>query len=100
MENQTTAPVEQSEQPKDVAQPEATPEVKETVLAEATTEQQQDEPKVINFKELIPEEYKDEKAFVECQKIFKEAELEFKNKTGIVWKVFSNRGIVLYDVNY
>jgi hypothetical protein len=28
MENQTTAPVEQSEQPKDVAQPEATPEVK------------------------------------------------------------------------
>ena len=61
MENQTTAPVEQSEQPKDVAQPEATPEVKETVLAEATTEQQQ-EPKVINFKELIPEEYKEEKA--------------------------------------
>ena len=45
-------------------------------------------------------EYKDEKAFVECQKIFKEAELEFKNKTGSVWKVFSNRGIVLYDVNY
>ena len=53
MENQTTAPVEQSEQPKDVAQPEATPEVKETVLAEATTEQQQEEPKVINFKEII-----------------------------------------------
>ena len=45
MENQTTAPVEQSEQPKDVAQPEATPEVKETVLAEATTEQQQEEPR-------------------------------------------------------
>ena len=62
MENQTTAPVEQSEQPKDVAQPEATPEVKETVLAEATTEQQQEEPKVINFKELIPEAYKEEKA--------------------------------------
>ena len=34
MENQTTAPVEQSEQPKDVAQqPETTSEVKETVLA-------------------------------------------------------------------
>ena len=46
MENQTTAPVEQSEQPKDVAQqPEATPEVKDTVLAEATTEQVQEEPK-------------------------------------------------------
>ena len=63
MENQTTAPVEQSEQPKDVAQqPEATPEVKDTVLAEATTEQVQEEPKVINFKDLIPEDYKDEKS--------------------------------------
>ncbi len=62
MENQTTAPVEQSEQPKDVAQPEATPEVKESVLAEATTEQKEAEPKVINFKEIIPEKYKDEKA--------------------------------------
>ena len=55
MDNQTTAPVEQSEQPKDVAQPEATPEVKESVLAEATTEQKEAEHKVINFQELIPE---------------------------------------------
>ena len=62
MENQTTAPVEQSEQPKDVAQPEATPEVKETVLAEPTTEQKTEEPTVINFKDLIPEDYKDEKS--------------------------------------
>ena len=62
MDNQTTAPVEQSEQPKDVAQPEATPEVKESVLAEATTEQKEAEPKVVNFKELIPEKYKEEKA--------------------------------------
>ena len=63
MDNQTTAPVEQSEQPKDVAQqPETTSEVKETVLAEATTEQKEAEPKVINFKELIPEKYKEEKA--------------------------------------
>ena len=63
MSDQTTAPVEQSEQPKDVAQqPETTSEVKETVLAEATTEQKEAEPKVINFKELIPEKYKDEKA--------------------------------------
>ena len=45
-------------------------------------------------------EYKDEKAFVECQKIFRDAELEFKNRTGITWKVFSNRGIVLYDTYY
>ena len=62
MDNQTTAPVEQSEQPKDVAQPEATPEVKESVLAEATTEQKEAEPKVVNFQELIPEKYKEEKA--------------------------------------
>ena len=63
MENQTTAPVEQSEQPKDVAQqPETTSEVKGTVLAEATTEQTQEEPKIINFQELIPESYKDEKS--------------------------------------
>ena len=45
-------------------------------------------------------EYKDEKAFVECQKIFREAEIEFKKKIGIIWKVFSNRFIVLYDVIY
>ena len=32
--------------------------------------------------------YKDKKAFVECQNNFKEAVLEFKSKTGIVWKVF------------
>ncbi len=63
MDNQTTAPVEQSEQPQDVAQqPETTSEVKETVLAETTTEQKEAEPKVVNFKELIPEKYKEEKA--------------------------------------
>ena len=63
MSDQTTAPVEQSEQPKDVAQqPETTSEVKETVLAEATTEQKEAEPKVINFKDVIPEKYKDEKS--------------------------------------
>jgi len=45
-------------------------------------------------------EYKDEKAFVEFQKIFRDAELEFRNRTGITWKVFSNRGIVLYDTYY
>ena len=63
MSDQTTAPAEQSEQPKDVAQqPETTSEVKETVLAEATTEQKEAEPTVINFKDLIPEKYKEEKA--------------------------------------
>ena len=63
MDNQTTAPEVQSEQPTNVAQhPETTSEVKATVLAEATTEQTEVEPKVINFKEVIPEKYKDEKA--------------------------------------
>lgn len=45
-------------------------------------------------------EYRDEKAFISCQKIFNQAEAEFKKRTGITWKVFSNRGIILYDVNY
>ena len=45
-------------------------------------------------------EYKDEKSFVQCQKIFREAEIEFKTKTGIEWKVFSNRGVIIYDVGY
>ena len=29
------------------------------------------------------QEYKDEKSFVQCQKIFREAEIKFKTKTGI-----------------
>ena len=45
-------------------------------------------------------EYKDEKAFLACQKIFREAENEFKKRTDIVWKVFPNRGIVLYNTFY
>ena len=55
MQDQTTAPEVQSEQPMDVAQP-ATPEVKETVLTE--TEQ----PTETSFKDLIPADYKEEKA--------------------------------------
>ena len=45
-------------------------------------------------------EYKDDKAFIACQKLFKEAEAEFKKRTGITWKVFSNRGVVLYETIY
>ena len=45
-------------------------------------------------------EYKDDKAFIACQKLFKEAEAEFKKRTGITWKVFSNRGVVLYETVY
>ena len=54
MENQTTAPQEQSEQTENVVQNnEATPQ---TVLTE--TEQ----PKEINFRDLIPENFREEKA--------------------------------------
>tara|TARA_B100000683_G_scaffold193713_1_gene186795 strand:- start:524 stop:1387 length:864 start_codon:yes stop_codon:yes gene_type:complete len=55
MENQTTAPQEQSEQTENVVQnnTEATPQ---TVLTE--TEQ----PKEVNFKDLIPDDFKEEKS--------------------------------------
>ena len=43
-------------------------------------------------------EYKDEKAFKECQKLFIEAEKKFDQKTQIAVKDFSNRGVILYDV--
>ena len=56
MDNQTTAPEVQSEQPTDVAQQtEATPTVQETVLADAET-------KETSFKDLIPKDYQEEKA--------------------------------------
>ena len=42
-------------------------------------------------------EYKDEKAFIECQKLFREAEIKFEKKVQITTKDFSNRGIILYD---
>ena len=55
MENQTTEQPAQSEQPTDVVQnTEATAEVNETVL---TTEQPQ-----VNFKDSIPEQYREEKS--------------------------------------
>lgn len=65
MDNQTTAPVEQSEQPKDVAQqPETTSQVTETVLtqSEPKTEVKEEVQQVTNFKDLIPDEYKEEKS--------------------------------------
>ena len=42
-------------------------------------------------------EYKDEKAFIECQKLFREAEMKFEKKVQIATQDFSNRGIILYD---
>ena len=43
-------------------------------------------------------EYKDEKAFIKCQELFREAEMKFDQKAQISGKNFSNRGIILYDV--
>ena len=45
-------------------------------------------------------EYKDEKAFNQCQSLFREAEVEFKKRTGITWKITPNRGIVLNDMHF
>ena len=42
-------------------------------------------------------DYKDEKAFVECQKLFREAEMKFEKKVQITTKDFSNLGIIFYD---
>ena len=44
-------------------------------------------------------EYKDEKSFVACQLLFREAEQKFK-ETEIPQKLFSNRGVILYDVYF
>ena len=43
-------------------------------------------------------EYKDEKAFIECQGLFREAESIFDNRTEIIRKVFANRGVIIEDV--
>ena len=45
-------------------------------------------------------EYKDDSAFKECQKIFKLAEKDFKIETGIVWKISSNRGIIISETKF
>ena len=44
-------------------------------------------------------ESKDEKAFIDCQLLFREAEQKF-NKTEIPQKLFSNRGVILHDVYF
>ena len=43
-------------------------------------------------------EYKDEKAFIDCQTLFREAEKKLDEKTSIVVKNFATRGIILHDV--
>ena len=43
-------------------------------------------------------EYKDEKAFIACQTLFREAEKKLDERTSIVVKNFAIRGIILHDV--
>ena len=43
-------------------------------------------------------EYKDEKSFVECQALFREAEAIFDKRTEIIRKVFANRGVLVEDI--
>ena len=45
-------------------------------------------------------EYKDEKALIECQKLFREAEKKFNEQTSITAKNFATRGIILHDVYF
>ncbi len=45
-------------------------------------------------------EYRDEKAFVECQHLFREAEKRMQDECGIPSKVFANRGVILTDVYF
>ena len=43
-------------------------------------------------------EYKDEKSFLECQNLFREAEALFYKRTEIIRKVFANRGVLIEDI--
>ena len=43
-------------------------------------------------------EYRDEKAFIACQKLFREAEKKMDQRTSIVVKNHATRGIILHDV--
>ena len=44
--------------------------------------------------------YRDEKAFIDCQKLFREAEMELGRRTEIAMKVISNRGVILTDMMF
>lgn len=45
-------------------------------------------------------EYKDEKAFIDCQTLFREAEKKFEERTSIAAKNFATRGIILHDIYF
>ena len=43
-------------------------------------------------------ENKDERSFVACQALFREAEAIFDKRTEIIRKVFANRGVLVEDI--
>ena len=44
-------------------------------------------------------EYKDEKSFIECQKIFREAEIDFKKEQALPGRFFQIEGLSYMTLN-
>ena len=42
-------------------------------------------------------EYADEKAFIACQELFREAEAKLKERTGVSSIIVASRGVILHD---
>ena len=45
-------------------------------------------------------EYKNEEAFINCQKLIKEIENELNEKYDLETKTYSNRGVILYENDF
>ena len=45
-------------------------------------------------------EYKNEKSFIDCQKLIEEIEVEFNEKYELKTKKFSNKGVILYENDF
>ena len=45
-------------------------------------------------------EYKNEEAFINCQKLIEEIEIELNEKYELESKTFFNRGVILYENNF
>ena len=45
-------------------------------------------------------EYKNEEAFINCQKLIKELEIELNEKHELGIKTYSNRGVILYENDF
>ena len=44
-------------------------------------------------------EYGDEKAFIACQELFREAEVKLKERTGVSSIIVPSRGVILHDIH-